>query len=254
MDVISKTLLRLFVFALAISVAGQSLAQELRLATDDGPPHMIREIDGGLDIDITRAALERAGFSIQIQYTALARAKRSVQNRMADVVVPTFFEEDEAGYYVSAPVVNYRPTIFTRAVDGYDFQSLEDIAGLRVVTFQGAEGYFGPKFTEMAKQNTYVELHDMSALPLLLARGRADVVVLDFFIFQYHWGRTVDPELGASFTAHTFMPTIPAYAGFNDPDIRDRFNAALAELIAEGARHQIIARYLFPGGTSEAAQ
>ena len=250
----SKVLSQFLVFVLAIIVARPVFAQELKLVTDDGPPHMIRETDGGLDIDITRAVLERAGFSVQIQYTALARAKRSVQNRMADVVVPTFFEEDETGYYVSAPVVNYRPTIFTRAEDGYDLRSFADIKDLRVVTFQGAEGYFGEKFTEMAKQNTYVELHDMSALPLLLARGRADVIVLDYFIFRYHWGRTVDPKLEAAFKAHTFMPTIPAYVGFNDPEIRDRFNAALAGLIAEGERHQIVARYLFPDGTSESAQ
>ena len=249
-----RTVSRLFLFALLFGIAGQSWAQELTLATDDGPPHMIRETDSGLDIDITRAALERAGFSMQIQYTALARAKRSVQNGLADVVVPTFFEEDEPGYYVSVPVVDYRPTIFTRAADGHDFQSLEGIENLRVVTFQGAEGYFGSRFTEMAKQNTYVELHDMSALPLLLARGRADVVVLDYFIFQYHSQQTVTPELDVAFKAHTFMPTIPAYAGFNDPEIRDRFNAALAELIAEGARYQIVARYLNPAGSSNVAQ
>ncbi len=226
----------------------------LTLATDDGPPHMIRATDGGLDIDITRAVLARAGFSLQVQYTALARAKRNVQNRMADVVVPTFFEEDEAGYYVSAPVVDYRPTFFTREADGHNFQSYDDVSGLRVATFQGAEGYFGERFAEMAKRNTYVELHDMSSLPRLLARGRADVVVLDYFIFQYHQQQS-DAQGGAiSFTAHSFMPTIPAYAGFHDPELRDRFNAALAELIAEGSRQKIVARYMNPGSVVAAAQ
>jgi len=47
----------------------------LSMATSNGPPYMIQSSGSGLDIDIPREALRRAGYELTIRYMPLARAR-----------------------------------------------------------------------------------------------------------------------------------------------------------------------------------
>lgn len=218
-------------------------AADLKLVTDDGPPHMIQSIDGGLDIDIMRAVLTEAGYTLQVEYMSLARAKRAVKSGVADIVMPTFFEQDSDGYYISQPVIDYLPTVFSLKSSGYKFNSLQDILNLRVMTFQGAVGYFGENFKVVTEHNNYKEIDDMTALPRLLARNRADVVILDRYIFLHHWKQIQDRSMSRVYQVHDFMPSIPAFAGFKDAGIRNEFNVALKSLSTAGVLSRIKEKY-----------
>jgi len=41
---------------------------ELNVITDDGPPHMIKPEDSGIDLDITRRVLSNMCFDINVSY------------------------------------------------------------------------------------------------------------------------------------------------------------------------------------------
>lgn len=236
---LSKSLLLCCLLGMSHSL----VAADLKLVTDDGPPHMMSSTDSGLDIDIVRAILAEAGYTVQVEYMSLARAKRAVRSGVADIVVPTSFEQDGEGYYVSLPVVDYLPTVFSLKSNGFHFSSFDDIANLRVMTFQGAVGYFGNQFEKVIQQNNYIEVDDMTALPKLLARNRADVVILDRYIFLHHWKKIQGKDKSSQYQAHDFIPTVPAFAGFKDARIRDEFNIALISLDAGGVLKRIKEKY-----------
>ena len=218
-------------------------AQTLTIVTDDGPPHMIKATDSGIDIDITRQVLMLADMSTLVSYAPLGRAAMMVRNQHADVVVPTFYEEDSE-LFVSDPIIQYRPTVFTLADSDIKLQSLSDLSGLRVVTFQGAKGYFGPEFSDSVANADYTEMHDMSKLPSLLLMERTDVVVLDFYIFHYYARQNAVDYAPNQVVANNLIPVVNAYAGFNNEALRDTFNRALANYKAEGKDVLVIEKYL----------
>ena len=222
-------------------------AAELVLATSNGPPHMIQADHSGIDIDITRAVLRRLGHDLRLQYLPLARAKKMVKLGFFDATTPTFAETDSPGFYVSAPIVDYRPTVFTLRKHDYQIDSIADLQGHSILTFQGARGYFGPRFAAAAAKASYKELADMSKFPRLLLRDRFSVVVLDYYIFLYFYRQHDKSRSLAPFTLHDIIPPVTAAIGFHDKRLRDSFNKALAHFFAEGGHLPIIEKYIGKG-------
>ena len=128
------------------TVANQCNAQSLIISSDDAPPHMIQKSDGGIDIEIAREVLQELGYDVIIRYSGLARGKLDVEKGYIDAVTPTFFEKDRPGFYVSSPTVTYKPTVFTLKSDKHKIDEILDLAGHKIITFQGPTGYFGNDF------------------------------------------------------------------------------------------------------------
>ena len=209
-----------------------SKANRLILATDDGPPHMIKETDGGIDIDIVKQVLNQIGHDVDIIYVPLGRAKLMVSEKKADVIVPTFFQSNNKYIYYSDPVINYKPMVFSLKSNNVTYKSISDLQNLSIVTFQGASGYFGEEFAKLSEKSDYKELHDMSKFPELLLKGRFEVVVLDYYIFYYFLKKQLDKNRSQyaykEITSFPLTPEVKAYAGFNDKVLRNKFNQQLS--------------------------
>jgi len=231
-------------------IANSSLAQDslsLVMVSDDGPPHMIAKSQSG--IDIAKAVLSDLDYQTQVAFASLKRGRQLVINKQADLFLPTFFEADKENIYLSNAFIQYRPTVFTRKQQPYSFEKLTDIKNLRVATFQGATGYFGKQFVEMTSQNYYREFHDMSKLPELLIAERVDIVVLDHYIFYYYLNayieeRRLNADLSRTITSFALIPPVSAYVGFNNANLRDEFNRALAVFLADERDRAIIEKYI----------
>ncbi|WP_284218562.1 substrate-binding periplasmic protein [Agaribacter marinus] len=233
-----------FSFFLMLGFWGLAEAKTLVLSSDDGPPHMIKESSSGIDIDITREILQALGYDVSVRFSSLARGKSDVELGNVDAVTPTFFEKDREGFYVSKPIVDYRPTVFTLKHENHKIGHILDLIGHRVVTFQGAKGYFGSDFVKVSKNTVYKEHYDMGIFPDLLKRGRYSVVVVDYYIFYYFY-RLKDKNRDASlFQTHSVIPPVKAGVGFHDKKLRDRFNAKLAEYTEQGRHLLVIEKYI----------
>ncbi|REL35399.1 substrate-binding periplasmic protein [Thalassotalea euphylliae] len=266
-----------------------ALCATLVIASDDAPPHMIAKTNSGIDLDIVTQVLKSLGHRVSFTYAPLHRTKQMVINGDADVVVPTFYQEDNDKLYFSAPIIKYRPTIFTRLADKLSINKLSDIASssllptktqidnlapneessrseasqqqaqslhsatnnVSVVSFQGATGYFGEAFAQAVESTDYRELHDMSKFPAMLVTHRADIIILDYYIFYYYLSQAANSDDNIQRAAslnkiqeHYAIPEVNAYAGFRDPQLRDEFNRELASYIANNKREAVIAKYL----------
>ena len=234
---------------LVILYPTNSNANRLILATDDGPPHMIKEIDGGIDIDIVKQVLNQIGYDIDIIYVPLKRAKLLVSQKKADVLVPTFFKPDSKDLYLSDPIISYKPMVFSLKNNSIPYQSISDLKKRSIVTFQGASGYFGEEFAKLSQKYDYQELHDMAKFPDLLLKERYEVVVLDFYIFYYFLKKLESNRTQYAYKEITSSPLIPevkAYAGFNDKTLRDKFNQQLSIFQQAKNDQRIIEYYIGP--------
>lgn len=239
-----------FVFWSSFALSETSARLSLTLVTDDAPPHMIKATNSGIDIDIVRGVLHNMGYRTELKYAPLERARRMVATDQADIMTPTFSQEDKDNLFVSHPVIQYRPTVFTMAGSPLRISSFADLSSLRVATFQGAEGFFGDPLTSVVSGELYREMHDMSVLPDLLFRGRADAVLLDFYIFHFYALSSIEAYQPERVVASDFIPPVNAHAVFNDPELRDAFNLALSEYRAAGSHQRVIERYIGPKPTT----
>jgi len=205
---------------------------------------MIQSSDSGLDIDIPRAALNRAGYKLAIRYMPLARAQVEVQSQRIDLTTP-FFRGGTDGLFLSEPHVMYRPTAFSLASRNLKLVQLGDLKHYRVHTFQGAKGYFGREYVDAISQSPhYEERPDMSKLVLSLASGRTDIVVLDYNIFSYFWNRAIGDAQKIQLRAHSIFPPVAAVAAFNNAEIRDKYNEGLKAIIRDGTHQKLIERHV----------
>lgn len=227
-----------------------SNANRLILATDDGPPHMIKENDGGIDIDIVKQVLNQIGYDIDTIYVPLERAKKMVSESKADVFIPTFYQSDNKNIYLSDPVISYKPMVFSLKSRNFSYKSISDLENLSIVTFQGASGYFGEEFAKLSQKADYRELHNMAKFPELLLKERYEVVILDFYIFYYFLKKQLENNKAQyaykEITSFALTPEVKAYAGFNDKKLRDNFNQQLSIFQQAKNDQRIIEFYIGP--------
>jgi ABC-type amino acid transport substrate-binding protein len=216
--------------------------QTLIISTEDGPPHMIQKNNSGIDLDITRDVLHLMGFETTVLYAPLERSKIEVAKGTADVTVPTFFTNDGDNLYISKPIIEYKPTVFT--LSSNKIKRLADIQGKTVATFQGARGYFSKEFTEMTANNHYIEVADMEKLPTMLQLGRVDVVILDYYIFYYFLAKTQKEMSLKRVYANMIMPSAQASAAFNDKAIRDKFDETFQRYKNDGNIEKVVSKYI----------
>jgi len=214
----------------------------LLLVTDDGPPHMIQKTNSGIDIDITKEVLISLGYHLSIEFSPLKRNMQQVISKQADLFVPTFYQHDSDNLFISDPIIDYKPTVFALKKHQYRFEHLLDIKALRVITFQGAIGYFGDSFEKMAKQNQYREIHDMSKLSDILIAERADVIILDYYIFNYFLNKKHKQR--PLISAYPLIPPVKAHVGFNNKELRNKFNKQLSQYKKLNKDQLVIDRYI----------
>lgn len=214
----------------------------LIMGTSDGPPYMIQETESGLDIDIPRAALNRVGFSINMEFYPLSRAIHELQLKRINLTAP-FFTAAPEGIFVSDPHIEYRPSVIT--LDSIENMStLNQIKRYSIATFQGATGYFGEVFYNASLESPdYVENHSMEKLIDLLMTKRYQVIVLDYWIFHFFLSKSQYSSQLNKVRFHELLPRVPAAVAFNNEALRDQFNQGLRMIKDDGTYDEIINRY-----------
>ena len=240
--IVSQSLKHIFCILLSGFSVNLFAQEVLTLITENGPPHMIQASNSGIDIDITTQILKRMGYETNFVYAPLRRAKVQVQLGEADLTVPTFQTKDTDGFYISQPIIDYRPTVFS--IQAFDFENINNIEKLRVRSFQGATGYFGQSFIEMTQQNDYLEIANMETLVMMLVTGRVDIVVLDYYIFYYYLRNLPIEKPNITINEHQLIPAVKASVGFNSAKIRDAFNQAYQVFEQQRSVQSIVDSYI----------
>ncbi|WP_243543989.1 substrate-binding periplasmic protein [Pseudodesulfovibrio tunisiensis] len=222
---------------------------------EDLPPYALAATDSGMEVEILRAAGEAgAHCRIRIVYLPKKRLALAFEHGQVDALAVNaeydVTRETGRTSFASDITLVYHNYAITLADHDIRLSSLADLGLFRVVGFQNATQYLGPKYaTVVALNKHYREVEDQARQVRLLYLGRADVAVADKNIFLY-WrdvlqdspeSRDIDFSHGLAF--HDIFSPAPRTCVFAQPECRDAFNRGLDIIRANGEYDRILKTY-----------
>lgn len=233
---------------LALLPGGAQAADEVRLTNGEWPPYLGQSLPHhGVASRIVTEAFALQGITVRWEFHPWARSLRMAEQGARDgSAVWLYSPEREQRFYISEPVVESGYYLFHRRNQPFDWNSLEDLRGLRIA---GVRGYdYGEDFQQAeaaGKFDIQRLTGDEQGLRQLLA-GRADLAPLDKVVafdllyqkFSAQERRLLSfhPQPLRSDSLHLLLSREVA----GNAERMERFNRGLAQLRESGR----ISRYL----------
>ena len=160
-----------------------------------------------------------------------------------DAVANVFENMDLAPCHTKS-FFHFQDMAMSRKVDNLKINSIKDLNGKSIITFQGAREFLGNSFAEQTHNGPYVELANPGHQVRQLARGKGDVSIGDLFVFLHNLkmvsGLKMTP---ADFQYHKVIPKNSTRMGFNDLKLCRLFEKSLAQVEKKGIDKKIYNKY-----------
>ncbi|MFA0810583.1 substrate-binding periplasmic protein [Microbulbifer epialgicus] len=236
------------VLALLLSTFVQAVAQSggtpLKVAiAGDAPPYVINNATSGLEVDIVREALP--GYSLEFVQMGFAETAPALEQGKVQAAVNVMKKND--GLFYSDKMISFANYAITKASDKMKVGSIADLAGKKVITWQGAPMDLGPEFEKMYGPNGTQRQNIVQAptAPDLVAQfwKMKDVVaVVDMELFKYFSNR-MGHKMDQVDLFQIFPLMTDFRVGFREQKVRDDFNRGLAELCRTGRYKELLKKY-----------
>jgi polar amino acid transport system substrate-binding protein len=214
------------------------------------PPYVIKESNSGYELDIIREALAVKGHTLKPVYASFLAAGKMLKEKSAEGAQrgnPDLTEAD-GFFYAAEPTVLYEDYAISLKKNKLKIDTIADLKGKSIVAYQGATKYIGPEFAAAVKDANYQEQFSSRRVVQMLYAGGVQVAVFDINIFKYFADlEKKEMDTSAELDLHKIFPTGTLktnHAVFLDKQLRDDFNAGLAQLKKNGRYKQIIAGYM----------
>ncbi len=223
-----------------------SAAQDVEIGMGNFAPYYIPENNSGIFTETLNAVFARIeGYTPTYLF---GRSNKRLWRDYADGklhAISNLFDSVELDICRTEPAFRFHDVAISRRADSFRIARVADLTGKRVVTFQGAQEFFGNEFATLVNFKSYTEMAAPERQAKMLVRDRADVNVGDLFIFLNGLKKVSDPPPDPnSFMVHEIFPQTWSRMGFRDRTLCARFDDALKETKASGAFDRIYARYL----------
>jgi polar amino acid transport system substrate-binding protein len=217
-------------------------------------PWVFPQDNNGIIVDIISEALRPLGYKIEYIYVPYARRINSYKSGIVDVAsdmnIKTVRYEKLEGHLSDEAYV-YQNYAFALAKNKFNFQHLNELVNLNLVSWQGAIAHLGNEYAVMASKNPfYQEIHDQEAQIKMLFAERAEVIQLDLQIFKYYRANVAKNTMidtDKSVQRFPLFGRSPNVFLFKDKTIRDEFNKRLAIMKENGEYKTIFDRYTCKG-------
>ena len=147
------------------------------------------------------------------------------------------------GRFESRPYISYTNGVITLA--GARIDSLDDLHGKRVVSFDGASAVLPGLAEARGNFALYLEKAKQELHTKMLLANRVDAVISDPIIFYAHTRELVSAGAidARNLEFHHILEELHFSAYFKDESLRDAFDACVAEMFESGAQERL--RYEF---------
>ncbi|MDT8991605.1 transporter substrate-binding domain-containing protein [Curvibacter sp. APW13] len=237
------------VIVCALMVLVQARADTLRIGTGNFPPYFDERGTAGLFNDIIRGvfALMPQHQLVLVPQMSNYRLAHSLNDGTMDGAANIFSASDIKGCRTDG-VFRFTDVAVTRKDRQLTVASVADLAGKRVVTYQGAKTFLGPSFAQAVgtgDDKLYRELAQPLMQARALAQGEADVSVGDLYIFLHSIKILGNPAVRADqFAIHPLFPDTYSHMAFREQKWCDEFNAALGKFRKSGRYEALYAQTL----------
>jgi len=210
----------------------------------------------GLDTEVMREALSRAGYRLELVPQTWARSLEQVKDGSLDGLSLAYkVPEREAYAHFTQPYLHLRTAVFYRLdrfrTMPHRVHALQQVIQSEHLRVGITEGYVYPQpvngILSEARERTSIQPLDADNLALL-AEGKVDVVFADELsgvstVMAEHWSKLI---------GHTVLdlPARPIHLIFSrqsvDAETVDRINKAIDEMRAAGSSSRIVRTYYYP--------
>jgi len=146
------------------------------------------------------------------------------------------FSQNEIKGCITEPIFAYSDVAVSKKAKKVTVKSIEDLADLKVVSYQRATILLGKQYHQAVKKNQYYrEVAQPEDQAKLLATDLVDVSIGDKYIFfnslqTWSKGRMASDD----FVIHPIFPPVSSSMGFTKQTHCDEFNVALAKFKKSG--------------------
>lgn len=199
----------------------------------------------GMDVELAREALRRAGFDMRVQLVPWRRVLLQLRHGQGDLTTTISRRDDRSDYLHWSPAyrlgANYR--VYARRATELDIRSLSDLAGRRIGVI---EGFHYPPVLLQQAGSQLVPGRDIGSLVAMLMAGRTDVILVTAIAGAWEI-RQRGLESRVQRQAYEYTSDSPNYLGFSKSRVDEATVAAvghaLAQMARDGTQAQIEARY-----------
>jgi polar amino acid transport system substrate-binding protein len=233
--------------AFGTAVAGQRLL----LVNTPYPPFVNPAGDPqgeGIDIEIAREAMARAGYELEVRLVPWKRALSMLERGEADLTTTISKNGDRDRFL--AWTNGYRNSVryhfYTRSDAPFTVQRLEDLDGHVLGVTTGF--FYPPKLTERSKQTVRTG-GSLTATVQMLHVGRTEIIIVNGLAGAWEIQRL---KLAQDLRLHpfTYSSDSPTYMAFSRArgltKALDDMNAALAAMAKDGSIARIEKKYVSP--------
>jgi polar amino acid transport system substrate-binding protein len=220
----------------------------------DKPPYAFRDSAGnptGIEVDVMRAVLARAGYAIQVRGISKNRLLTAVANREADIAA-TVQGTDDGQLYFSDDLIEFANVVISRKSSELRIDRIEDLDRVRFVIWNRGWADLGPAFESKYKPDSrgkfrpnYYQSPTQDLQARVFWLGRVEAIVIDRIIFAWYkreLSGTMDVQ--DELVYHNIFKSGTWFnAAFADRTIRDRFNVALRSVKGDGSYQRILDKY-----------
>lgn len=240
----------LLFFALCLANASGA-GERLLLVNTPYPPFVNPAGDPqgeGIDIEIAREALARAGYEVEVRLVPWKRALFMLERGEADVTTTISKNGDRDRFlaWTNGYRTSVRYHFYTRSDASFTVQKLEDLDGhvLGLTT-----GFFYPSKLTERNQQTVRTGGSLSATVQMLHAGRTEVIIVNGLAGAWEIQRLkLAQELRLQ--PFTYSSDSPTYMAFSRARGRTKaledLNAALAAMAKDGTIAKIEKKYVNP--------
>lgn len=229
-----------------VLACGNSFAQPVTIGMGNFEPYFIAKNNTGIFTELVDAIFkEIPGLEPRYQFGySNKRLWHELSVNKIDAVA-NLFDSVELKVCRSDPVFRFRDIVVSKRSDQLIIESVADLKGKYIITFQGARDFFGETFKQNTQHGAYHEVARPSMQAKTLIRHNADVSVGDMFIFLQSL-KDIKPltVTAQDFTFHDILPAISSSMGFKDEKICQKFNAALKIIKKNGIYEKVYEKYL----------
>lgn len=142
--------------------------------------------------------------------------------------------------------MSFHNIIVTKKVEDITINSLDDLKGLSIVTWEGASRDLGQEFADAVKNNdNYREIGNQHEQGSIFFQGGSQAIVIDKTIFEW-WLKEYKGIFNTDqeFVYHDLFPEITRfYVGFKSKQQRDLFNKGLSQIKQNSIYQTVYSHY-----------
>lgn len=246
------SLQKLGVFIAFIMFFAAVSAEKVSVGMGNFQPYFNAESKSGIFTDITNAVFAHMpGHQPEYAFGLSNNALWTVYaNGRLDAVANVFDAVELEGCRTD-PVFRFHDVAVSRKDDGLVIDSIADLKQKSIITFEGANNFFGEAFKQVISPDLYKEVAKPSLQPRMLMGGRYQVSVGDKFIFLHELKRSQQQRkagqhsgLASEFVFHGIFPQLQSRFVFRDRALCVQFNQGLQAIRDSGEYERIYAQYL----------